>query len=62
LHEVREGGEVSKDYPLHPGQTHAEPLYATVPLEHYEALQRRVNELERLLRENGIAVTPMEGL
>jgi hypothetical protein len=50
------------DYPLHPGQTHAEPLYATVPLEHYEALQRRVKELERLLRENGIAVTPMEGL
>jgi hypothetical protein len=48
------------DSQLRPDQ--AEPLYATVPLEHYEALQRRVNELERLLRENGIAVTPMEGL
>jgi len=50
------------DYPKHPGQTNAETLYATVPLEHYEALQRRVKELERLLRENGIAVPTMEAL
>lgn len=49
-------------YPLHPGQTHAEPFYATVPVEHYEALQRSVKELERLLRENGIAVPSMEAL
>jgi hypothetical protein len=39
-----QGGEVSKDYPLHPGQTHAEPLYAQIPLEEYE----------RLMKENGV--------
>ena len=33
-------------YPLHPGQTHAEPYYCTIPLEEYEALKKRVRELE----------------
>lgn len=36
------------DYPLHPGQTHAEPYYCTIPLEEYEALKKRVRELERV--------------
>jgi hypothetical protein len=40
----RKGGEMSKNYPLHPGQTHAEPLYAQIPLEEYE----------RLMKENGV--------
>lgn len=37
------------DYPLHPGQTHAEPYYCTIPLEEYEKLKnahrwRKVSE------------------
>ena len=27
------------EYPLHPVQTHAEPLYVQVPLEEYESLK-----------------------
>lgn len=34
-------------YPLHPGQTHAEPLYATIPLEEYESLHQRIAALEK---------------
>lgn len=38
-------------YPLHPGQTHAEPYYCTIPLEEYEALKKRIQELEKLQLE-----------
>lgn len=34
-------------YPLHPNQTHASPLYATVPLEEYERLKRKLDETQR---------------
>ena len=34
-------------YPLHPGQTHAEPLYAQIPLEEYENIMRE----NKLLKE-----------
>lgn len=34
------------EYPLHPGQTHAEPLYVQVPLEEYEGLKKKINMLE----------------
>ena len=33
--------------PLHPGQTHAEPLYAQIPLEEYESIMRE----NKLLKE-----------
>lgn len=29
-----------KYYPLHPGQTHPEPYYCTIPLEEYESLKK----------------------
>ena len=35
------------NYPLHPGQTHAEPLYAQIPLEEYESIMRE----NKLLKE-----------
>ena len=35
-----------KDYPLHPGQAHTEPLYVHVPLEEYEGLKKKINILE----------------
>ena len=34
-------------YPSHPGQTHAEPLYAQIPLEEYERLMAE----NKLLKE-----------
>ena len=47
-----------KIYPLHPGQTHVEPMYATVPLEHYEQLKEESRNvaaikasIEAILRE-----------
>lgn len=43
-------------YPLHPGQTHAEPYYCTIPLEEYEALKKRVRLLEHVCKINGIVV------
>ena len=33
--------------PLHPGQTHAEPLYAQIPMEEYESIMRE----NKLLKE-----------
>ena len=39
---------LNHDYPLHPGQTHAEPYYCTIPLEEYEALKKRIEKLEKL--------------
>jgi PHD/YefM family antitoxin component YafN of YafNO toxin-antitoxin module len=33
------------NYPLHPGQTHAEPYYVTIPVEEYESLKDEINHL-----------------
>lgn len=35
------------NYPLHPGQTHAEPLYCQIPLEEYESMKKRIAKLEK---------------
>jgi cell division septum initiation protein DivIVA len=35
------------NYPLHPGQTHADPLYAQIPLEEYEALMKENKALKQ---------------
>ena len=52
-------------YPLHPGQTHAEPYYCTIPLEEYEALKDEINHLRSLnetmraeLERRGVIVAP----
>jgi hypothetical protein len=47
---------VSKDYPLHPGQTHAQPLYAQIPLEEYEAMMRENKRLKDVLKRHGITL------
>ena len=54
------------DYPLHPGQTHAEPLYAQIPLEEYERLMQenkrlkvRTEELERKDTEHTVQIAKM---
>lgn len=56
---------MSKHYPLHPGQTHAQPLYAQIPLEEYENLMdeikslRSTNEMMRIeLEKRGVLVVP----
>ncbi len=56
---------MSKHYPLHPGQTHAQPLYAQIPLEEYENLMdeikslRSTNEMMRIeLEKRGVIVVP----
>jgi len=36
------------DYPLHPGQTHAETLYAQIPLEEYESIKRENDILRKI--------------
>lgn len=53
------------NYPLHPGQTHAQPLYAQIPLEEYENLMdeiknlRSTNEMMRIeLEKRGVLVVP----
>ena len=59
LPDVREetrGGEMSKDYPLHPGQTHAQPLYAQIPLEEYERLMAENKRLKDVLKRHGITL------
>ena len=38
---------LNADYPLHPGQIHAEPYYCTIPLEEYESMKKRIVQLEK---------------
>ena len=38
---------MAKQYPLHPGQIHAEPYYCTIPLEEYESMKKRIAKLEK---------------
>jgi len=52
-----------KHYPLHPGQTHAEPLYAQIPLEEYESIMRENKlykeenaRLNEVLKRHGITL------
>lgn len=39
-------------YPLHPGQTHASPLYCTIPLEEYERLKKLENLFNEFVKNN----------
>lgn len=36
-------------YPLHPDQ--AQPYYMTIPVEEYDAMKKRIQELEKLVEE-----------
>ena len=40
------------DYPLHPDQRCAEPLYMTIPVDEYEAMKKRIQELEKLMEQS----------
>ncbi len=42
--------------PMHPGQTHAEPLYAQIPLEEYESIMRENKRLKDVLKRHGITL------
>lgn len=44
------------NYPLHPGQTHAEPYYCTIPLEEYERLMAENKRLKDVLKRHGITL------
>ena len=44
------------NYPLHPGQTHAEPYYCTIPLEEYESIMRENKRLKDVLKRHGITL------
>ena len=44
------------EYPLHPWQTHAEPLYAQIPLEEYERLMKENKRLKDVLKRHGITL------
>lgn len=39
------------NYPLHPGQTHASPLYCTIPLEEYERLKVIEKKYDEIVKE-----------
>ena len=45
-----------KQYPLHPGQTHASPLYTQLPLEEYEALMKENARMKEALKRHGITL------
>ena len=44
------------DYPLHPGQTHAQPLYTQIPLEEYERIMQENKRLKDVLKRHGITL------
>lgn len=44
------------NYPLHPGQTHADPYYCTIPLEEYEALKKENARMKATLQRHGITL------
>lgn len=47
-------------YPIHPGQTHAEPMYCTVPLEEYENMKKKINILESDKQELKFTITKLQ--
>ena len=51
---------MDKHCPLHPGQTHAQPLYAQIPLEEYEHLMQENKRLKDVLKLHGITLLKEE--
>lgn len=42
------------DYPLHQGQTHAEPYYCTIPLEEYERIMTENRLMKEIIKQHVI--------
>lgn len=53
---------MSKEYPLHPGQTHASPLYTQLPLEEYEALMKENKALKQANKNLTESVAELEAM
>lgn len=51
-----------KQYPLHPGQTHASPLYTQLPLEEYEALMKENKALKQANKNLTESVAELEAM
>lgn len=47
---------MQKQYPLHPNQTHASPLYTQLPLEEYEAIMKENARMKETLKRHGITL------
>ena len=45
-----------KDYPLHPGHTHATPLYMQLPIEEYETIMKENARMKETLKRHGITL------
>ena len=48
------------DYPAYPWQTHAQPLYAQIPLEEYKSVMRENKRLKDALKRHGITLLKEE--
>jgi len=48
------------NYPLHPNQTHAAPLYTQLPLEEYEAIMKENARMKEALKRHGITLLDKE--
>jgi len=53
---------MQKQYPLHPGQTHASPLYTQLPLEEYEALMKENKALKQANKNMAESVAELESM
>lgn len=51
-----------KQYPLHPGQTHASPLYTQLPLEEYEAIMKENKALKQANKNMAESVAELESM
>ena len=48
------------NYPLHPGQTLAAPLYTQLPLEEYERIMKENARMKEALKRHGITLIDKE--
>ena len=51
---------MSKEYPLHPGQTHVQPLYMQIPLEEYEHIMSENRALKQANKNLTESVAELE--
>lgn len=45
-----------KNYPPHPGHTHATPLYMQLPIEEYETIMKENARMKETLKRHGITL------
>lgn len=53
---------MSKEYPLHPGQTHTSPLYTQLPLEEYEAIMKENQALKQANKNMAESVAKLDAM